>query len=88
MPSSHCIVVEVEAGRGARGNATYRDIIRAGLIVSANFLALLGPIANRHRAGEGETTVHAHREAKDLLSAVYTSKRMKLPYQGVLLLGY
>ena len=27
------VVVEVEAGRGARGNAIYRDLIRASLIV-------------------------------------------------------
>jgi hypothetical protein len=57
-------------------------------IVNANFLALLVPIAYRHRLGEGEATVHAYREAKDLLSAIYASQRMRLPYEGVLLLGY
>src|SRR5205823_4814983 len=34
------IVVEVEAGRGARGNAVYRDLIRTSLIVDAKYLAL------------------------------------------------
>lgn len=29
------IVVEVKAGRGARGNAGYRDIVRTSLIVDA-----------------------------------------------------
>jgi hypothetical protein len=37
------ILVEVEAGRGARGNAIYRDLIRASLIVGASLLS-----ARRH----------------------------------------
>lgn len=51
-------------------------------------VALLVPIAYRHKLGDGEATVHAYREARELLSAVYASQRMKLPYEGVLLLGY
>jgi hypothetical protein len=34
------VVVEIEAGRGARGNAVYRDLIRASLLVDARYLAL------------------------------------------------
>ena len=34
------ILVEVEAGRGARGNAVYRKLVRSSLIVDARFLAL------------------------------------------------
>ena len=41
------IVVEVEAGRAASNNATYRDIIRASLILDAWFLLLLLPVAYR-----------------------------------------
>jgi hypothetical protein len=48
------VVVEVEAGRGARGNATYRDLIRTSLIVDARFLALLLPVAYTY--GVKETT--------------------------------
>jgi hypothetical protein len=36
----HGIVVEVEAGRAASNNATYRDIIRASLILDAQYLVL------------------------------------------------
>jgi hypothetical protein len=82
------IVVEVEAGRGARGNATYRDLIRASLIVDARFLALLLPVAYRHNSGGKEVTVAAYRECRDLLLAVYASQRLKLPFQGILLVGY
>src|SRR6266496_3744003 len=34
------IVLEVEAGRGARGNAVYRDLVRSSLIVDQRFLVL------------------------------------------------
>src|SRR5690348_11823848 len=43
----HGIVVEVEAGRAASNNATYRNIIRASLILDAQFLVLLLPVTYR-----------------------------------------
>jgi hypothetical protein len=82
------IVVEVEAGRGARGNATYRDIIRTSLIVDAQYLALLLPVAYRHISGGRDVTVRAYKECADLLSALYASQRLPLPFRGVLLVGY
>jgi hypothetical protein len=84
----HGIVVEVEAGRGARGNATYRDIIRASLILDAQYLALLVPVAYRHVSGGREVSVHAYRDCADLLSALYASQRLRLPFLGTLLIGY
>lgn len=84
----HGIVVEVEASRGARGNATYRDLIRASLIVDASFLALLLPIAYRHVSSGREVSVRAYKECADLLSALYASQRLPLPFRGVLLVGY
>jgi len=80
------IVLEVEAGRGAKGNATYRDLIRTGLIVNARFLALLLPVA--YRFGTKEITSRAYDECNSLLRAVYASQRLKLPFDGVLLIGY
>jgi hypothetical protein len=82
------IVVEVEAGRGARGNATYRDIIRTSLIVDAQYLALLLPVAYRHVSSGREVVVRAYKECADLLSALYASQRLPLPFHGVLLVGY
>jgi hypothetical protein len=82
------IVVEVEAGRGARGNATYRDLIRTSLIVDAKYLALLLPIAYRHTSGGREVVVRAYKDCLDLLSALYASQRLELPFRGVLLVGY
>ena len=86
---AHGIVVEVEAGRGARGNAAYRDIIRASLILDARFLVLLMPLTYRISTGTTRaTSVPAYRDARDLLEAVYASRRLPLPFDGVLLVGY
>jgi hypothetical protein len=85
---THGIVVEVEAGRGARGNATYRDIIRTSLIVDAKYLALLLPVAYRHVSSGREVSVRAYKDCADLLSALYASQRLPLPFRGVLLVGY
>ncbi len=83
------IVVEVEAGRGARGNAAYRDLIRASLILHAEFLVLLMPITYRIGVGTARaTSVPAYRDARDMLEAVYASRRLPLPFTGVLLIGY
>ena len=82
------VVVEVEAGRGARSNAAYRDLVRTSLIVDAEFLALFLPVVYRVQSAGREVTVPAYREARDLLSAVYASQRLRLPFTGVLLVGY
>ncbi|WP_159079280.1 hypothetical protein [Plantactinospora sp. BC1] len=82
------IVVEVEAGRGARGNAVYRDIVRTSLILDARYLALLLPIAYRHQSNGRQVSVAAFREARDQFDAIYASQRLRLPFEGVLLVGY
>jgi hypothetical protein len=82
------ILVEVEAGRGARGNAVYRDLVRASLIVDARFLVLGVMRAYRHRSGGKAVVVQSYAESRSLLDAVYASGRLRLPFEGVLLFGY
>jgi hypothetical protein len=85
------IVLEVEAGRGARGNAVYRDLIRTSLIVDVRFL-VLGVMRNyRHRSAtskSGVVSVRSYEDARNLLDAIYASGRLQLPFEGVLLFGY
>lgn len=81
------IVVEVEAGRGARNNAAYRDLVRSSLILDARFLVLLMPLAYRYGA-EKPTVVAAYSETQEQLRAIYASRRLQLPFEGVLLVGY
>jgi hypothetical protein len=83
------VVVEVEAGRGARGNAAYRDVIRTSLILDARYLVLMMPVTYRISTGTVRaTSVPAYRDARDMLDAIYASRRLPLPFAGVLLVGY
>lgn len=82
------IVVEVEAGRGARSNAVYRDLIRTSLIVNVKYLALGVQLAYRHDTGGREVTVPSFAETRTLLDAIYASGRLQLPFEGILLFGY
>jgi hypothetical protein len=82
------IVVEIEAGRGARGNATYRDLIRASLIVGAKFLVLGVMLEYRHNRGTKVTRVASYNDAREQLDAIYASGRLRLPFDGLLLFGY
>jgi hypothetical protein len=81
------VAVEVEAGRGAFNNADYRDIVRTSLILDARYLALLMPV--RYRSGQQrQSTRRAYERTHGQLDAIYTSQRLKLPFDGVLLIGY
>lgn len=82
------ILVEIEAGRGARGNAVYRDLIRSSLVIGARFLVLGVMSEYRHQSSGRAITVDSFREAEALLDAVYASGRLRLPFDGVLLFGY
>jgi hypothetical protein len=85
---SEGIVVEVEAGRGAQNNADYRDIVRTSLILDAKYLAMLMPIAYRFKNGEKIVTTPAYENTRNQLDAIYASQRLRLPFEGVLLVGY
>lgn len=79
------IVVEVEAGRGARGNAIYRDLIRTSLIVDVKYLALGVMAEYRHMSGGKQQHVKSFNEARDQLDAIYASGQLALPFKGLLL---
>jgi hypothetical protein len=82
------VVLEVEAGRGARGNAAYRDIVRTSLIVDAKYLALFLPVKYRHLSGGRDIVVQAYADTRSQLDAIYASERLQLPFTGILLAGY
>jgi hypothetical protein len=82
------VAVEVEAGRGAANNATYRDIMRTSFILDARNLAQLMPVCYRFTSSQREDTVRAYDRTRNQLDAIYASQRLKLPFDGVLLIGY
>ena len=77
------IAVEVEAGRAAANNADYRDIVRTALVLDANYLALLVPVTYR-----STQEWHVYERVRGQLDAIYASDRLRLPFDGVLLVGY
>jgi hypothetical protein len=44
---THGMATEVEAGRATMGNAIYRDLVQASLMLDARFLALAVPVCTR-----------------------------------------
>ena len=82
------IVAEIEAGRGWMSNAFYRDIVRTSLIVNARYLVVGMPIAYRYRTREKEAVNESYRHAREQLDALYASGRLRLPFDGLLLIGY
>lgn len=82
------ILLEVEAGRGARGNAVYRDLVRTSLIVDARYLVIGVMQEYRHKSGGKDIVVRSYDDAKAQMDAIYASQRLKLPFEGVLLVGY
>ena len=78
--------VEVEAGRGAANGADYRDIVRTSLILDARFLVLMQPYA--YRSNPTAAPLMAYARTRDQLDAIYASRRLQLPFEGVLLIGY
>ena len=82
--AEHGVVLEVEAGRGAANNADYRDLVRASLMVGADYLILAMML--EYRAGKAVT--RSYEQTRNRLDAIYASDRLKLPLKGVLLVGY
>ena len=80
------IALEVEAGRATMGNAIYRDLIQASLIVDARFLALAVPL--EYRYGEKPTKEPSYAKTYSVVEAIYGSRRLMLPFEGLLLIGY
>lgn len=85
---SYGIALEVEAGRGARGNAVYRDIIQTSLLVDADFLVLAVQTSYHHKSAGKNIVVQSYRDTMNLLDAIYASRRLALPLRGILLIGY
>ena len=81
------VALEVEAGRGASNNADYRDILRTSLLLDADFLVLFMPKVYRH-GGPKVTAIRAYQNTRSQLDAIYASQRLRLPFHGVLLIGY
>jgi hypothetical protein len=80
------IALEVEAGRATMGNAVYRDLIQASLMVDARFLVLGVPV--EYRYGKAPIKEPSYAKTHSVVEAIYGSPRLTLPFEGLLLVGY
>jgi hypothetical protein len=82
------IALEVEAGRATMGNAIYRDLIQGSLMVDARYLALAVPQEYRYKSGNRVAREPSYAKTYSVVEAIYGSKRLDLPFEGLLLIGY
>jgi hypothetical protein len=82
------IALEVEAGRATMGNAVYRDLIQASLMVDARFLVLAVPVEYRYKSGARTAREPSYAKTYSVVEAIYGSPRLSLPFEGLLLVGY
>jgi hypothetical protein len=75
--------LEVEAGRAWRGNAVYRDLIQAMVMVRVDVLALAVPKLYKWSTGESED----FDKTASVVEALYGHSRVEVPYR-LLLIGY
>ncbi len=82
------IVLEVEAGRSIMGNAIFRDIIQMSLMVDAENAVIAMPQVYRYKSGGKTMTNRAYGDGFGILDAIWSSSRLRLPFEGMLLIGY
>jgi hypothetical protein len=80
-------VLEVEAGRAWKGNAIYRDLIRASIMVGVKFLILAVPNRYKYKVSGKISMSTDYKNTRDLADALYGNDSFRLPYQ-LMLIGY
>jgi len=79
--------IEIEAGRAWMGNAIYRDLIQASLMVDLEHLCLAVPATYRFKSAGRATLSKDYENALAVSDAIYGHSRLRMPYR-LLLIGY
>jgi len=79
--------LEVEAGRAWMGNAVYRDLIQASVMVDVEFLYLAVSNAYKYNSSGSRHVSRDYENTVNLADAVYGHSRMSLPY-SLVVIGY
>lgn len=79
--------LEVEAGRAWMGNAVYRDLIQASVMVGVDWLCLAVPNTYKYKASGRESTSRDYENTCAVADALYGHSRMRLPY-SLAVIGY
>lgn len=79
--------LEIEAGRAWMGNAVYRDLIQALVMVDLNCLALAVPNGYRYQSGGRTVISKDYDNCVAVADALFGHSRIRMPY-SLLLIGY
>jgi hypothetical protein len=79
--------LEIEAGRAWMGNAVYRDLVQALVMVEVEWLCLAVSNTYKFMSSGRQSVSRDYDNARDLAEAVYGHSRVKMPYR-LLLVGY
>lgn len=79
--------LEIEAGRAWMGNAVYRDLVQASIMVQVRYLLLAVPNMYKYNSGGRPTASHDYDNMISLADALYGHSRLRLPYDLVVI-GY
>jgi hypothetical protein len=85
-PSWRC-GLEIEAGRAWMGNAVYRDLIQASVMVGVDYLCLAVPNSYKYNSSGKAAVSKDYENTRDVADAVYGHSRVKLPYK-LTVIGY
>ena len=79
--------LEIEAGRAWLGNAVYRDLVLASLMVDVNHFVLAVPNAYKYQTRGQPRTSSDYAKTTKLSQTIFGHRRLKLPY-GLTVIGY
>jgi hypothetical protein len=78
---------EIEAGRATQGNAIFRDLIQAAVMVQVDTLVLAIPTTYKYKEEGKEKTSKDYEKTISIAETIYSHSRFRLPYRLVVL-GY
>lgn len=79
--------LEIEAGRGWMGNAVYRDLVQAMVMVDLRTLVLAVANGYRYRSGGRSITSRDYDNTVSVADALFGHTRIKMPYR-LIVIGY
>ena len=79
--------LEIEAGRAWMGNAVYRDLIQAMVMVEVDHLCLAVPNQYKFRSGGKVSTSSDYKNTVAVADSLYGHSRVQIPY-GLTVIGY
>jgi hypothetical protein len=79
--------LEVEAGRAWMGNAVYRDLVQALVMVQVDILILAVPNSYKYQSGGRTVASTDYDNTVNVAETLFSHSRVKLPY-SLLVIGY